>query len=946
MLCTLLFSLGAGLAPSDADLVAVQAGTIHAVDAGRIITGGGTVILKNGKILAVGQALEIPAGARIVDYGPDAVIVPGFVAADSSFGGRSASERTASPTLAAIDEFDLWGNYASTLKGGVTSVYISPASSRLIAGQGAVVKLGGEPGVGRILASAASIEGSISADARRTPGYWEPPIPATVDVGMGVEAPQLPRTTMGAMIALGELLELAAEPVPSEEYGPYTGDSLAELIGAGVPWRMRAETANEISAMIGFAGNHDLPLVLRGASAGGPLAVSIADSGAAVIVYSVPRPNSSLRDAGKGRDDTWPDMELAAKLAAAGVRVAIAPPANSTTRALRFHASLARSNGLGAAGALASVTLDAARILGVDDRVGSLTAGKDGDLVVLNGAPMDATSSVLATWVDGEVVWKASERGAVVLEVDELFIGDGQVLEPGQLLMDGGKIVEVGRRVSHPKGCTVVRGAAAMPGMIDTYGHLGLEGSTKTPRGNYKYKRMIEAGDFADRRVAQAGVTCVVMTPRGAGGSGMPAVAYKPAGVDLDTMIVADPAIMHLVWSNSDRLKAGAGVVSVLEKASEYKKGWDEYEAAILDWVAPPLEPEEEAKEDEDEEEDEDTDENKDDDDKKKKKKKKKRKKKGEDDDPPFPVTGIWLDQVETLEGGASRLRFQLLETDGAIEGFLRCDELSAQLIELKGERVKKEVTLKGLGLRGAVVFSAKTKEKKLTGTVVLADLTLEFTAERTSIEYPLAARSERRKPDAEEKQKDPKGKPKMPQRKDELEPFKAAMEGRASVVVRVERDDEILACVQAFEDHGIKPILFGANDAWKVSEKIVGRVAGVLLDHRVIYSDSHMGTAQRNRYAELAGAGLAVAFHSSAEEGAADLALIAAYAVSQGMSPEGALHALTLGAARMFHIDDRVGSLRAGLDADVLLLKSARIDSLVGVERVWVNGREVRLHP
>jgi imidazolonepropionase-like amidohydrolase len=63
-------------------------------------------------------------------------------------------------------------------------------------------------------------------------------------------------------------------------------------------------------------------------------------------------------------------------------------------------------------------------------------------------------------------------------------------------------------------------------------------------------------------------------------------------------------------------------------------------------------------------------------------------------------------------------------------------------------------------------------------------------------------------------------------------------------------------------------------------------------------------------------------------------------------MSPEGALHALTLGAARMFHIDDRVGSLRAGLDADVLLLKSARIDSLVGVERVWVNGREVRLHP
>jgi imidazolonepropionase-like amidohydrolase len=186
---------------------------------------------------------------------------------------------------------------------------------------------------------------------------------------------------------------------------------------------------------------------------------------------------------------------------------------------------------------------------------------------------------------------------------------------------------------------------------------------------------------------------------------------------------------------------------------------------------------------------------------------------------------------------------------------------------------------------------------------------------------------------------------PKAPGIDGDLEPLRAAMYGRGAVVVAVDRDDEILACVDAFEQVGIKPILIGADDAWKVSDKLAGRVSGVLLDHRIIYSDARMGTAQRNRYAELANAGIPVAFHSSAEEGASDLPLIAAYAVSQGMSPQGALYALTLGAARMMAIDSRVGSLRAGRDADVLLLGGDVYDSLTNVQRVWVNGHEVRLH-
>jgi imidazolonepropionase-like amidohydrolase len=947
MFSALLFIAAFVGAPPTAgrDLVAVQAGTIHVVEGGRVIEGGGTVLIQSGKIVGVGDHdFAIPAGARVVDYGPDAVIIPGLVAVESHLGGSSPSERTAEPGLAAIDGFDILGNYASFLASGVTTVYLAPAQNRLIGGHGAVVKLGGQPGAGRVITATASVHGSISADARRTPGYWQPPVPATVDVGMGVEKPQLPRTTMGAIIALRELLSLASDPKASEEYGPYVGAELAALIKTGTTWRMTAETPGEIRALVEFFKENGLPLVIDGADQGGELADWLSSQGVPVVVHSAAAPNLSPRDRGKGEDDAWPDAQLASKLSRAGVTVAIAPGSGSVIE-LRFYASLARQGGMSSADALAGITANAARILGVSDRVGSLASGKDADLVVLNGAPLSATTSLIATWVDGEVAYKSAETGSVVVEVDQLHLGSGQVLSPGQLLMEDGIIVEVGRRVAHPIGCTVVRGVAAMPGMIDTLGHLGLEGSSKAPKTSFKLSKIVEPGDFADRRVAQVGVTTVLMTPRGTSTSGAPALAYKPAGSKLDRMIIADPAAIHLQWSNANRLEAGKSVLSLLEKATEYKNSWDTYEVEIAKW-APPAEGEkaEEAKEEgeekkaEEEGEKKDTDTSASEDDEKKPKKKK-----GEEE-PPQPVTGVWLAMIEGEGSEARRLRIQLLQTGDTLEGRLRCGAVSESLVIIHGERKEHGVELSGLGSHGDVTLSGKTEEGKLRGKVSGKGKELEFEAEQTSKDYVVAGRQERREEKREEK-KDPKGKPKSPGINEDLEPLRAAIEGRATIVCTVERFDEILDCVAAFEKAGIKPVLSDADEAWKVAEQLVGRVKGILLDHRVIYSDSRMGVKRRNRYAELTNAGIDVAFHSNAEEGAAELPLMAAYAVSQGMSPTGAIRALTSAAAEMMSIGTRVGSLRSGLDADVLLLDGDPLDVGTSVQRVWVGGREIRLH-
>jgi imidazolonepropionase-like amidohydrolase len=127
------------------------------------------------------------------------------------------------------------------------------------------------------------------------------------------------------------------------------------------------------------------------------------------------------------------------------------------------------------------------------------------------------------------------------------------------------------------------------------------------------------------------------------------------------------------------------------------------------------------------------------------------------------------------------------------------------------------------------------------------------------------------------------------------------------------------------------------------VLDRLRGRVAGILLTQRVIEIDPEQGIKKRNRYQELVSAGIPIAFHSDAEEGAADLPVMAAYAIAQGMSPEAALRALTSDAARMYGMNKRVGMLSPGLDADVVLFDGSPLEPSSSVVRVWVSGREVR---
>jgi imidazolonepropionase-like amidohydrolase len=118
-----------------------------------------------------------------------------------------------------------------------------------------------------------------------------------------------------------------------------------------------------------------------------------------VIIHpTMIRPNGSARSA---------SLESAKKLRDAGIRVALQSGFEGyvpKTRVVLFEAAMAAANGLTAEQALATITIDAARVIGMDARVGSLERGKDGDLVLFDGDPFEFTSHVCGVLIDGQEV--------------------------------------------------------------------------------------------------------------------------------------------------------------------------------------------------------------------------------------------------------------------------------------------------------------------------------------------------------------------------------------------------------------------------------------------------------------------------------------------------------------------------------------------------------------
>jgi len=408
----------------------------------------GSIRIEDGRIAAVGAEIEVPDGAEVIDLA-GATILPGFVDARSALPldpGALGEAKSPSPTFDALDAVDPFAVEAidEAIRAGVTTVHLAAARAATVGGRTAVWKLEPRAPVSDgVVLRPAGLHASIGAPkarpsspiarvgeyralqeqfraARKYRESWEEYERALEEYETekakrskkGGEKEKKEEAKEGEKKAEEKKEETKEEKkgekkdeAPKKPKKPARDPSkgiLLEVLDGKYPLRLETHRAEDISNALLLAEEFGFDLVLEGATESARTAPALADAGVPVVLGPVDAETGPYSIFGERAPGT------AATLAAAGVKVVLASSGTdpAETRFLPFVAARAASEGLDPGAALRAVTIEAARVCGVGDRVGSLEAGKDADLVVLDGHPFRPETRTLAVIVGGEVVYR------------------------------------------------------------------------------------------------------------------------------------------------------------------------------------------------------------------------------------------------------------------------------------------------------------------------------------------------------------------------------------------------------------------------------------------------------------------------------------------------------------------------------------------------------------
>lgn len=402
---------------ASAETVAIVGGHIFtAGPAGEIASG--TVLIADGKIVAVGADVAVPAGAKVIDA-KGAVVTPGLIAADAGLGATEVGEdedaaelqdftagpgdgtrdlMTQSKSLTAAFDVQYAINPDSTViplarLAGITRAVVTPeypyggrgAEPRegLFAGQAAVIRLGG--GEDLLAKAHAAMVLDLGSDGGDHAGG----------------------SRIAAVIELKEVLadvrsfmrdRAAYERNQTRAYAVSKADleALIPVVEGKVPVLVQVQRASDIRLALKLAREEKLKIILSGADEGWLVAGEIAEAHVPVIL-------DPKDDLPADFERIAASMDNAAKLNAAGVQVIVASSSeNYRVRELRYLAGNAVAYGLPWKAALEAVTINPARAFGVADKSGSLEPGKDADVVVWSGDPFEPMTQPVAVFIRGQ----------------------------------------------------------------------------------------------------------------------------------------------------------------------------------------------------------------------------------------------------------------------------------------------------------------------------------------------------------------------------------------------------------------------------------------------------------------------------------------------------------------------------------------------------------------
>ncbi|NHM26163.1 amidohydrolase [Desulfofundulus sp. TPOSR] len=382
-----------------------------AITGGKVITmtgqvyEPGMVLVERGKIVAVGPLNEVPAGVE-VDDATGCVVMPGFIDAHCHVGvaeeiyreeGDDTNEYTdpVTPHLRAIDAVypaDL--GFEDARAGGVTTVATGPGSANIIGGEMVALKTAGQVVDRMVLRSPVGLKAALGENPKRTYGR-EKKMPAT-----RMASAALLREALAKAQDYQRKLEAAAAGRGERPDRDLKMESLVRVLRREIPLRVHAHRADDIMTALRIAREFNLLLVVEHCTEGYLVAQELAAHGVMAVVGPMITNRAKVELKGIS-------LQTPRALAGAGVTFAIMTDHPVVPiQYLALSAALAVRGGLPEERALRAITLDAARILGLENRLGSLEPGKDADVVVLNGHPFDPRTRVIKTYIDGRLVYK------------------------------------------------------------------------------------------------------------------------------------------------------------------------------------------------------------------------------------------------------------------------------------------------------------------------------------------------------------------------------------------------------------------------------------------------------------------------------------------------------------------------------------------------------------
>ena len=874
----------------------------------------GVIIIRDGRIVSIGPAedIEIPDDLRLVEL-PDATIMPGMVAASTALASRHAGEVSIGAGFHATDTFDPYASFAGTLAGGVTTAHLNPGWHRLLSGQGAVAKLGGRA-EGRLLRADSDLTINLGGEALSPPDIMEFLVPATSEEAIQPQRVQRPTTRLAQFLALKEAIEEALQD--DHDDFDHHRDSLREAWGSGRTLRIQAQRSADLTGAINFARTYEREAYLVGGIEAARVAEHIREAGLPLVYTITSDLSNSASNLGPNPGVLEPNLDDLAQLH--GIRLALTTAEGQPTSELRLAAALAQRAGLTEQQILEAVTRVPAEILGVSDRVGSLEPGKDADFIVLSGHPLATSSHVHRVYVNGRLAYSsASNNETIVVRGGTVWLGPDNWMENGSLLIENGRIAAVGKYVPHPPQARVVEidpGSFITPGFIDAQSRLGFEGDSSAPNPELSLARLIGAPDVTEHRVARAGVTTVIMTPYSFNNGGSQVAAVKTHGVARADRVIRDTAGVILSVAGSDPTTIAGRLRGRMQQAQQYLDTWTKYYQDLAEWEKrradgeTPQTPAEERTEDVVVPQEAD------------------------------PITGTWSG---TISGGplpepvSGELRLRL--TGNAIEGQFSGGmgmEQARFVGTLNGRRVTGRIEVDTGGMGTPQVQAEIVEEDRMRGTIALGPISLDFEmtrVEKGAVEFRVVTRR------AAARGAD--GRPQPPTVNESLEPLRAVLEKKIPLIVDARSAAEIKATADALESYGIHVVLMNAHDARLHADLLRERSIGVVLPRNMIRT---VGGNPYHQAADLARLGLLMAFQGAAEDGGRSLPLFALHAVERGLSAEDALAALTINPAKMFQLDDHIGSLDVGKHADFVIFSGHPFEAGSAVRRVFIGGREV----